>query len=88
MYNALLRLSKGKPHAEKMAVVEDVIDVLQLRRVQHQVVGCVERRGIRCAGAHLALQHGSQGLGWLPRVLRASSKQPHVWINLVPLACY
>ena len=52
--------------AEKMAVVEDVIDVLQLRRVQHQVVGCVERRGIRCAGTHLALKHGSQGLGWLP----------------------
>lgn len=49
MYNALLRLSAGKPAGEKLALVEDVLDVLQLRRVQHQIVGSVERRGIRWA---------------------------------------
>ena len=46
-YNARLRLSAAKPAAERAALVEDCIDLLQLRHVQHQVVGTVERRGIR-----------------------------------------
>jgi ABC-type Na+ transport system ATPase subunit NatA len=48
-YNARLRLSAAKPAAERAALVEDCIDLLQLRHVQHQVVGTVERRGIRSA---------------------------------------
>ena len=48
-YNARLRLSAAKPAAERAALVEDCIDLLQLRHVQHQVVGTVERRGIRWA---------------------------------------
>lgn len=46
-YSARLRLSAAKPAAEKAALVEDCVDLLQLRHVQHQVVGSVERRGIR-----------------------------------------
>jgi len=51
-YSARLRLSASKPASEKAALVEDCIDLLQLRHVQHQVVGNVERRGIRwvCVG--------------------------------------
>lgn len=51
-YSARLRLSAAKPASEKAALVEDCVDLLQLRHVQHQVVGSVERRGIRwgCGG--------------------------------------
>eukprot|EP00887_Chlorella_sp_A99_P006238 scaffold3.g6238.t1 len=45
-FSARLRLSKVKPLAEQLAIVEDVLDVLQLRHVQHHVVGTVEKRGI------------------------------------------
>ncbi|KAL4458314.1 hypothetical protein ABPG75_013179 [Micractinium tetrahymenae] len=45
-YSARLRLSAAKPAEEKAALVEDCVDLLQLRHVQHQVVGSVERRGI------------------------------------------
>ncbi|PRW59962.1 white-brown complex 30 [Chlorella sorokiniana] len=46
VYSARLRLSAGKPLREQLALVEDCIDLLQLRHVQHQVVGMVEKRGI------------------------------------------
>lgn len=46
VYSARLRLSSSKPRREQLDVVDDVLDLLQLRHVQHQVVGCVERRGI------------------------------------------
>lgn len=46
VYSARLRLSAGKPLKEQMALVDDVINILQLRHVQHNVVGSVERRGI------------------------------------------
>jgi ABC-type uncharacterized transport system YnjBCD ATPase subunit len=46
VFSARLRLSATKPLKEQMAVVDDVIDILQLRHVQHSVVGSVERRGI------------------------------------------
>jgi hypothetical protein len=49
VYNARLRLSRSKPTGEQLAIVDDVVDMLQLRHVQHQVVGTAERRGIRCA---------------------------------------
>jgi len=46
VYSARLRLSKSKSLKEQMAIVDDVINVLQLRHVQHQVVGNAEKRGI------------------------------------------
>lgn len=46
VYSARLRLSATKPLKEQLAIVDDVINVLQLRHVQHQVVGTAERRGI------------------------------------------
>ena len=46
VFNARLRLSKTKTVKEQMLIVEDVINVLQLRHVQHQVVGNAEKRGI------------------------------------------
>lgn len=46
VFNARLRLSKTKSVQEQMLIVEDVISVLQLRHVQHQVVGNAEKRGI------------------------------------------
>ncbi|KAL6769007.1 hypothetical protein ACKKBF_B17105 [Auxenochlorella protothecoides x Auxenochlorella symbiontica] len=46
VYSARLRLSTSKPRQEQMDIVDDVLDVLQLRHVQHQIVGSVERRGI------------------------------------------
>jgi len=46
VFNARLRLSKTKSVKEQMMIVEDVISVLQLRHVQHQVVGNAEKRGI------------------------------------------
>ena len=46
VFNARLRLSKTKSVQEQMLIVEDVINVLQLRHVQHQVVGNAEKRGI------------------------------------------
>ncbi len=46
VFNARLRLSKGKTVKEQMLIVDDVINVLQLRHVQHQVVGNAEKRGI------------------------------------------
>ncbi|RMZ54405.1 hypothetical protein APUTEX25_001981, partial [Auxenochlorella protothecoides] len=49
VYSARLRLSTSKPRQEQMDIVDDVLDVLQLRHVQHQIVGSVERRGIRRA---------------------------------------
>ena len=46
LYSARLRLARTKPLREQLALVEDVLDVLQLRHVAHQVVGSAERRGI------------------------------------------
>ena len=46
VFNARLRLSRTKSVSEQMLIVEDVIGVLQLRHVQHQVVGNAEKRGI------------------------------------------
>ena len=46
VYSARLRLSAAKPLKEQFAIVDDVINVLQLRHVQHSVVGSAERRGI------------------------------------------
>lgn len=46
VYSARLRLSAAKPLKEQLAIVDDVINVLQLRHVQHNVVGSAERRGI------------------------------------------
>jgi ABC-type multidrug transport system ATPase subunit len=46
VYSARLRLSAAKPLREQFAIVDDVINVLQLRHVQHSVVGSAERRGI------------------------------------------
>ena len=47
VYSARLRLAASKPLPEQRLLVEDVVDALQLRHVQHQVVGSVEGRGIR-----------------------------------------
>lgn len=46
VYSARLRLSAAKPLKEQMALVDDVVNVLQLRHVQHNVIGTAERRGI------------------------------------------
>jgi ABC-type phosphate transport system ATPase subunit len=46
VYSARLRLSSAKPLREQLAIVDDVVNVLQLRHVQHNMVGCAERRGI------------------------------------------
>lgn len=46
VYNAKLRLSASKSNKEQMAIVDDVISVLQLGHTQHQVVGNAEKRGI------------------------------------------
>jgi len=46
VYSARLRLSAAKPLREQLAIVDDVINVLQLRHVQHSIVGSAERRGI------------------------------------------
>lgn len=46
VYSARLRLSAAKPLREQLAIVDDVINVLQLRHVQHNIVGSAERRGI------------------------------------------
>ena len=46
-YSARLRLPRGKAPREQQGVVEDVVDMLQLRHVQHHVVGTAEKRGIR-----------------------------------------
>ena len=46
VFSARLRLSAAKPLREQLAIVDDVLTVLQLRGVQHQLVGSVERRGI------------------------------------------
>ncbi|KAL4536815.1 hypothetical protein Ndes2526A_g06320 [Nannochloris sp. 'desiccata'] len=46
VYSARLRLSAAKPLREQLAIVDDVVNVLQLRHVQHSVVGSAERRGI------------------------------------------
>ena len=37
LYSARLRLARTKPLPEQLALVEDVLDVLQLRHVAHQV---------------------------------------------------
>ena len=46
IYSARLRLAAAKPLREQRLLVEDVVDALQLRHVQHQIVGSAERRGI------------------------------------------
>lgn len=46
VYSARLRLSAAKPLKEQLAIVDDIINVLQLRHIQNQVVGTAERRGI------------------------------------------
>eukprot|EP00884_Botryococcus_braunii_P009426 jgi/Botrbrau1/18485/Bobra.0072s0065.1 len=45
-YSAWLRSEKGMKTAAKGQVVDDVIDLLRLRHVQHSLVGSVEKRGI------------------------------------------
>ncbi|GAB4822174.1 hypothetical protein N2152v2_009220 [Parachlorella kessleri] len=45
-YSARLRLPRGKASHEQQGIVEDVMDMLQLRHVQHQVVGTAEKRGV------------------------------------------
>ena len=48
-YSAWLRNPKYMRTRAKGDLVDDVIDVLNLRSVQHSVVGTAEKRGIRCA---------------------------------------
>ena len=47
-YSAWLRSPKYVRTRAKGDLVDDVIDVLNLRSVQHSVVGTAEKRGIRC----------------------------------------
>lgn len=47
-YSAWLRNPKYMRTRAKHDLVDDVIDVLNLRSVQHSVVGTAEKRGIRC----------------------------------------
>ena len=46
-YSAWLRNPKYMRTRAKHDLVDDVIDVLNLRSVQHSVVGTAEKRGIR-----------------------------------------
>ena len=46
-YSAWLRSDKYFRSRAKGDLVDDVIHVLSLRTVQHQVVGSVEKRGVR-----------------------------------------
>jgi len=48
-YSAWLRNPKYMRTRAKGDLVDDVIDVLNLRSVQHSVVGTAEKRGIRYA---------------------------------------
>ena len=48
-YSAWLRNPKYMRTRAKGDLVDDVIDVLNLRSVQHSVVGTAEKRGIRWA---------------------------------------
>ena len=48
-YSPWLRNPKYIRTRAKGDLVDDVIDVLSLRSVQHSVVGTAEKRGIRCA---------------------------------------
>jgi len=45
-YHAMLRLPADKPHAEKLHLVQQVVHVLSLEKVQNVVVGNEENRGI------------------------------------------
>lgn len=54
-YSAWLRNPKYMRTRAKGDLVDDVIDVLNLRSVQHSVVGTAEKRGIRCAHPRAAL---------------------------------
>ena len=47
-YSAWLRNPKYMRTRAKGDLVDDVINVLNLRSVQHSVVGTAEKRGIRC----------------------------------------
>ena len=47
-YSAWLRNPTYMRTRAKGDLVDDVIDVLSLRSVQHSVVGTAEKRGIRC----------------------------------------
>ena len=48
-YSAWLRSMVHMPTRAKGEVVDEVIQLLNLRHVQHSLVGSVEHRGIRCA---------------------------------------
>lgn len=63
-YSARLRLSRSKPRREQLAVMEEVLAMLQLRHVQHQVVGSTERRGIRCGVWRVGAGRGGLVGGW------------------------
>ena len=49
-YSAWLRSPKYMRTRAKHDLVDDVIDVLNLRSVQHSVVGTAEKRGFRSVG--------------------------------------
>jgi ABC-type multidrug transport system ATPase subunit len=45
-FNALLRLPRSMAYEKKEAIVEHVVKLVQLGRVEHSIVGSVEKRGI------------------------------------------
>ena len=48
-YSAKLRCAASEARGVLSDVVDDVIELLRLRHVQHSVVGSVEKRGVRRA---------------------------------------
>ncbi|GIY16565.1 ABC transporter G family member 14 [Caerostris extrusa] len=46
IYSALLRLPDNMPYSEKIRHVECIIDVLDLRRCQHTIIGDMLKRGL------------------------------------------
>jgi ABC-type lipopolysaccharide export system ATPase subunit len=52
-YSAKLRCAASERAAHLSEVVDDVVELLRLRHVQHSVVGSVEKRGVRRARSRL-----------------------------------
>ena len=48
-YSAKLRCAVSEAAVQLSEVVDDVVELLRLRHVQHSVVGSVEKRGVRHA---------------------------------------
>ncbi len=46
MYSARLKLPPSLSRSQQASLVEDALTILQLRPVQHSIVGSVERRGV------------------------------------------